>query len=1042
MILIESSRKSVVAMVAGLVCVVMTAALLLQYTDRQHLALVLLSFLIASSLLAYAWYSQWLHSLRLQLDVSRTLERNRQILSTISDVIFRADFTGRLIYVNHAWLQVAGEDAQSALGSSIIQHLHVDDRPLLEQYLQRVRAGEVHTLRTNLRLRRPDSRYHWCRLTARPYTTVESGAVVIGTLTDIQQQQEQMRIQSARTSVLDGLLGDAGMQDLADRLIREWEALQNAQQAMIVLIRETDGRLHALAAPNLDEGLIQAVEGAVPGELADVGPARMYRKDAVFVADVAADPRWDAHRTLIRRCAVAACWVVPFTGSDEEVLGWFVVHAAQPGDPTARDLQLLDEFARLAALVVQKSRLAHEREASERRFAAIYEHAAVGVLLLSPSGDFISANPSYYKRSGYTAEDVRRITPRGTLYSQDRPAIDSRLRELRHGKQSKFTLEARYVRCDGELAWINLMVTLVRDAQGAAQYYVMIVEDITERKRHEQALKEAAAMFESSREGMMVLNEQLRIVNHNPAFSIITGVASGRAIGQRPLVRSRLRSPQALTRSVLRDLHGEGYWQGEVLIDRNDEASVPLWVTATAVRDEQGRAIRYMVMFSDLSGLRRSQEQLQYISHYDSLTGLPNRNQAMLRLEQGLLRAIHDQGAVAVLFIDLDRFKSINESLGHAVGDQVLVQAGARLKTCCPKSGTLARLGGDEFLMIVQGAGTDAVRRIGDQVCDVMRAPVVLNNGREVYIGASVGFACYPTDGNTAADLVRNADAAMETAKTTGRDQVCGYVRAMTEEARARFEMERGLRKALENDELELHYQPIVEVGSRRTIGVEALVRWRHPELGLIPPDRFIPLAEQNGLIVQVGHWVLNEACRQVAVWQRGGVAPERVAVNLSPRQFVHLDVVELVRSALAASGLEASCLELEITEGALMTSAQQGEQTLHQLKELGVGLVIDDFGTGYSSLAYLRRFPLDKLKIDKSFLAGVPDRAEDNQLVTTILDLAANMHLNVVAEGVETEAQWRFLYDRHCGACQGFLFSPALPASELVDWLRRQPHD
>lgn len=279
----------------------------------------------------------------------------------------------------------------------------------------------------------------------------------------------------------------------------------------------------------------------------------------------------------------------------------------------------------------------------------------------------------------------------------------------------------------------------------------------------------------------------------------------------------------------------------------------------------------------------------------------------------------------------------------------------------------------------------------------------------------------------------------MDTAKSTGRDQVRGYTRAMTEEASARFEMERGLRKALENNELELHYQPIIQVRSRRVIGVEALVRWRHPELGLIAPDRFIPLAEQSGLIVQVGHWVLNEACRQMAHWALQGVAPDRIAVNLSPRKFVHLDVVELVRSALQASGLDASRLELEITEGALMTSAQQGEQTLQQLKKLGVGLVIDDFGTGYSSLAYLRRFPLDKLKIDKSFLAGVPERAEDNQLVTTILDLAANMHLNVVAEGVENEAQWRFLQDRNCGACQGFLFSPALPAGDLITWLGRQ---
>lgn len=1042
MTLTGSLRKSVLALLAGLACMVAATIVLLQESLLADLWPALLFLVMASGLSVFAWSIQRRHASSLEQDVSRTLERNRQIMSTINDVVFRADFFGRLVYVNEAWLQVAGKDARSVLGSSILEHLHADDCPLLEAYLLRVRNAETYTLQANLRLRRPDGRYHWCRLTARPYTTIESGEVVIGTLNDIQQQQEHMRIQSARMSVLDGLLGDAGMQDLANRLIHEWEALQTGQQAMIVLAGETDGRLHPLAAPSLHASFVQLLEGAMPGVDAEPGPARMYIDKPVFVADVAGDGNWKAHLEVARQCATLACWVVPFTGADESVLGWFAVHAGQPGEPTARDVQLLEEFARLAALVVQKSRLAQEREASERRFVAIYEHAAVGVLLVSTSGAFISANPSYYKRSGYTADDLRRITPRGTLYSQDRPLIEGRLRELLDGTQDKFSLEARYIRRDGELAWINLMVTLVRDAAAVAQYYVMIVEDITERKRQEQALKEAAAMFESSREGMMVLNEQFRIINHNPAFSIITGLKAGRAIGQRPVVRSRLHSRQALARRVLSELRSEGYWQGEVLIDRHGEAGVPLWVTATAVSDEQGRVARYMVMFSDLSGLRRSQEQLQYIAHFDSLTGLPNRNQAMLRLEQGLLQAQHDKGAVAVLFIDLDRFKLINDSLGHAVGDQVLRQAGSRLSACCPADDTLARLGGDEFLMIVLGerAGAAAVRRIGEQICDAMRAPVILDSGREIYIGASVGFACYPDDGRTAADLVRNADAAMDSAKATGRDQVCGYERAMTEEASARFEMERGLRKALENDELELHYQPILDVATRRAMGMEALVRWRHPELGLIPPDRFIPLAEQSGLIVQVGHWVLNEACRQLALWQRQGLAPGRVAVNLSPRQFVHLDVVELVRSALESSGLEAAYLELEITEGALMTSAHQGEQTLHQLKKLGVGLVIDDFGTGYSSLAYLRRFPLDKLKIDKSFLAGVPDRDEDNQLVTTILDLAANMHLNVVAEGVETEAQWQFLQERGCGACQGYLFSRALPASEFIAWLAQQP--
>lgn len=976
---------------------------------------------------------------QLREDARAALSRNIEVMAAVTDIVFRANFEGRLLYVNRAWQELTGVESETVKGLSILDGLHDEDRAVLGDYLHQVKRGATDQLAVDLRLHDRFGRYRWHHLTARPYTTVESGDVIIGTLQDIHASKEQAMLQSARLNVLDGLLGRAGIQEMAVQLARTWEALQMGQRVSLLVLDPLTGTLQTLAAPSMPEPYTAALNGVSPGEGVGSCGTAITRRKPVYVSDVRNDPLWGDFQQLVEMGSIVACWSTPFTDQDGNVLGSFAVYADQARIPTEQEVQLLEEFTRLAALVVQKSRAEQERELTEQRFSAIYEHAAVGILLISPAGRFISANPCYLLRSGFSLEELLSVNPRETLFADDLPLVEAGLRDLRHGLLDRFTMEARYMARDQSTGWASMTVTLVRDPDGAALYYVFIAEEITARKEQEQSLQEAAALFESSPEGMMVMDNGLRILRVNPAFADITGAIPQQVIGKRPYAHRDDMDQDAFAMHLLDRLGKHGYWQGEVLFDRADERGIPVWVTVTAVKGEGGHISRYMATFSDLRGLQRSQQQLQRMAHFDGLTGLANRTLALLKLDQGLQLAVAGEQPLAVLYIDLDRFKAINDSLGHAIGDEVLREAASRLASRCTDEDMLARLNGDEFLLISYDRDHLAVRELGEQICACMRAPVVLEDGREVYIGASVGFACYPHDGDSAADLVRHADAAMDTAKGSGRDQVCGYSRAMTEDARQRFELERSLRKALENGEFELHYQPLIQVRSRRAYGVEALLRWRHPQQGLIPPDTFIPLAEQNGLILPIGQWVLQEACRQAREWQQQGLGLESIAVNLSPRQFIQQDIVALVRSALDNSGLAAGMLELEITESALMTSAHQGEQTLRQLKELGVTLAIDDFGTGYSSLAYLRRFPLDKLKIDKSFLAGVPQSLEDNQLVTTILDMAANMRLQVVAEGVETEAQWRFLQGRGCGACQGFLFARALPAADLSAWLEQQ---
>ncbi|WP_339843971.1 EAL domain-containing protein [uncultured Halopseudomonas sp.] len=435
------------------------------------------------------------------------------------------------------------------------------------------------------------------------------------------------------------------------------------------------------------------------------------------------------------------------------------------------------------------------------------------------------------------------------------------------------------------------------------------------------------------------------------------------------------------------------------------------------------------------------QSRLRTLAHFDPLTGLPNRILARDRLEHAKDRIDRRGGWLAVLFIDLDRFKTLNDSYGHDFGDLVLQGVARRLQERCRNEDTLARLGGDEFLLILEQLPSPGMAsQVAKGLLDSLKAPLLLDEARELYVGASIGIALYPKDGSNAHELIRNADAAMYRAKAQGRNTYSHYLPCLTEEARARFELERSLRGALHNDELTLHYQPLVELTSGRCIGAEALLRWHSAEHGAVGPDRFIPLAEESGQIVALGTWVLHQACQQASEWRREGLLLETIAVNLSPIQFMQRNIVQIVRDALDISGLPAACLELEITEGALMQHIAQAEETLDALRALGVRISVDDFGTGYSSLAYLRRFALDKLKIDKSFLAGLPRDPSDCQLVQTIIAMARNMQLSVLAEGVETAEQKTWLQKHGCDQCQGYLLGRPMNVAAFTDYWQEQP--
>jgi diguanylate cyclase (GGDEF)-like protein len=447
----------------------------------------------------------------------------------------------------------------------------------------------------------------------------------------------------------------------------------------------------------------------------------------------------------------------------------------------------------------------------------------------------------------------------------------------------------------------------------------------------------------------------------------------------------------------------------------------------------------YSAVLNDISARRRDEARLNALANYDSLTSLPNRALFHQRLQRSLVHAQRFNEGLVVLFIDLDRFKYVNDTLGHDAGDRVLQAIAGRLKGCLREVDTLARLGGDEFgLLVEQVSDTRFVGNVARKLLKAV-AEVLVVDGQEYHITASIGISTYPADGSDATTLLKNADIAMYRAKDRGKDNSQFYAAAMNAHSMARLSLETGLRHALERGEFLLHYQPKVDIASGRITGMEALVRWMRPESGLVSPADFIPLAEETGLIVPIGAWVLKTACERNRAWQLQGMPPLRVAVNLSARQFVQANLVSEVARVLDASGLAPASLELEITESMVMDNPERAIQTLRQLKSMGIALAIDDFGTGYSSLGYLKRFPIDNIKIDRSFIKDIPHSNDDATITRTIIDMTHNLRLKVVAEGVETAAQLDFLREHGCDEMQGYYFSRPLAEDAFLTLVQAQ---
>lgn len=1135
-----------------------------------------------------------------------------RILDTEPGIVYIFDLRERRnIYVNLHWLIAFGytpEETQ-AMGTEITRLFHSDDLPAISARhaaWKEASNADIHAIEYRIRDKAGD--WHWLHGLETPFTRDEHGQVsqILGIAHDITQHKRIETLLDGQKQVLEMIANGSPLPETLDALVHLIESQSPGMLGSILLLDDDGIHVRHGAAPSLPAEFVAAVDGQPIGPCAGSCGTAAYRKEAVFVEDIATDPLWAVYKAAALPHGLRACWSTPIFDAHQRVLGTFAMYYRQPALPLPEHLRLIDTATHTAAIAISHHRTEAALKQSEARYRLLFEYAPDGIVIANSESYYLDANPMMCRMLGYTYEEAIGMHASATVVSSEIVNIEPALNELkakndyfkewklRRKDGSIFAAEVTatnmpdgnlmgivrdiserklaedkvlrltqlyaalsqcnqaIVRCTSEaellsqvcrdavvfggmkMAWVGMLDEASKLIRPVASYGIgseflekieisvdaskptgqgptgmamrknkpywcqdfcqdpattawrergeelgwkavaslplyrkgttigafilyadtinafdqevqkLLIEMTTdisfaldrfvneaERKHEQDQLRKLSQAVEQSPNVIIITDLNANIEYVNAAFVTTTGYDLDEVIGKNPRILKSGKTPDSTYVEMWSCLNNETSWQGELINQRKDGTEYIESVYITPMREESGLVTHYLGIKEDVTQRRHAEERIQYLANFDALTGLPNRTQLAEHLKYALSLAKRSNGHLALMFIDLDRFKDINDTLGHSIGDAFLIEAAKRLLSVLREEDTASRMGGDEFILMLPGCDAVGAAQVAQKLLHIISKPFLIDL-YDLVVTASIGIALYPYDGVDLETLSKSADTAMYRAKQDGRNGYCFFTPEMQARTTRNLHLINALRHALERNQLQVFYQPQLSMRDPHLIGAEALLRWQHPELGSISPAEFIPAAEDSGLILPIGEWVLRTAVKQLKQWIDNGHAPMIISVNLSAVQFRHSSFPDLVTSILNEAQLPAQYLELELTEGAAMLDPLGAVAIMNKLHERGIRMSIDDFGTGYSSLSYLKKFKIYKLKIDQSFVRDISTDLEDKAIVAAVISMAKSLDLKTIAEGVETLEQLNFLREQGCDEVQGYFYSEPLPATQF----------
>lgn len=813
--------------------------------------------------------------------------------------------------------------------------------------------------------------------------------------------------------------------------------------AWVGLLDEASGDIRPIAQAGDGEDFLQSVimsTDATRPEGNTVSGIAVRESRTCVCNNFAEDPRSEPLRDLVLRKHYFSAAAFPLWQA-EKITGMLTLYANEKDYFTPSLIQLLEDVADDVSYALNNLAhrvLAQQLHESEERWNFALEGSGDGVWDWNTQTSQMFYSQAYWNILGFGPGEAEASVEDfdARIHPEDKPEVQESIVQVLQGAIPHFHREYR-LRCkDGSYKWILSRGKVAnRNADGQPIRVIGTITDITTRKSAENDIQLAAQVFQRSSEAIAITDHENRILAANHAFTEITGYTLDEVIGQNPKIFASGRHDRAFYQNMWSSLSTTDHWHGEIWNRRKNGDIFPEWLSITAVRDDAGQVLRHIAMFSDISEIRNTEKHIHQLSNYDTLTGLPNRNLFQERIEQAIAAAQLNRSSVALLSLDFDRIKQINESLGHTAGNQLLQLVAERLRETLPMQSTATHHSGDMFHILLPGMDGGGTERMARSIVNDLSRPYSLD-GNEIMATPNIGVSIFPNDGIDPGTLIQNAETAMFRAKSNDRNRYQFFTPEMNARSLQRITMENSLLHALEREEFLIHYQPQVDLKSGLVVGAEALLRWQHPEMGMVSPNAFIEMAEETGVIVPLGEWLIRNICRQIQVWQQAGVRVIPISINISLRQFRQFRKIENI---LRDSGVNPFFLEIELTESTIMHDVDETAQIIRRIKQQGIRIAVDDFGVGYSTLAYLKRFHIDKLKIDQSFMRELVDSADDSAIVRAIISMAHSLRLEVVAKGIETQKQLDFLKVLNCGQIQGYLFSKALPPEDFAALLREK---